>query len=261
VRSGFATSDGARLFYETTGDGPAVVLIHGGLWDGRMWDPQIQPLSRHHRLIRYDVRGYGRSDRIEKPYADHQDLDAVLDELEVERAALVGLSMGGRIAVEAALVLPQRVRALVLTPWALPGWDGWSEALIRRDAEVDAAVEAGDLERAVDLELAIWTPLQTGDDAGQRRIAHENQQELTAPDVRIGLDPSAHTRLPEVDAPTLIIVGEGDLPEMGTIADILAGGIPGARKVLLEGADHLPNVRRPDEFNRVVLGFLEEAAR
>ena len=101
--SGFAEVNGTRLYYETAGRGLEVVLIHGGLVDSRLWDAQVGPLSKRFRVVRYDLRGFGRSAAADGPFSHLEDLRALLDFLKIERASLVGLSLGGIIAADFAL--------------------------------------------------------------------------------------------------------------------------------------------------------------
>ena len=116
---------GGSLYYEDCGRGPVVVLIHGGNTDRRMWDAEFDGFSQRFRVVRYDVRGFGRSRGRAVPYASHEDLKALLDSLGVARADLVGLSLGGRIAIDFALQHPDRVRRLVLAGPGLSGFP-WS---------------------------------------------------------------------------------------------------------------------------------------
>jgi len=112
-RTGFVEVEGGSLYAESGGEGSPLVMIHPGLWDSRTWDPQIQAFTEEHRVVRYDVRGYGRSSVPSpgRPYSHVRDLLTVMDAHEVERAALIGCSMGGAIAVDAALSAPERVTA------------------------------------------------------------------------------------------------------------------------------------------------------
>jgi pimeloyl-ACP methyl ester carboxylesterase len=255
-----------ELFYESEGEGPAVTLIHPGLWDSRTWEPQIPALVEGgYHALRYDVRGYGRSSRLTgAPYSHVRDLEALMKGLGIERSALVSCSMGGEIAIDFTLSHPERVSALVLAASGLGGYEGSAEENAwweRTSVEVDAAIEAGDHERAEDLRLAIWAPLGTGDASGRRirEIAFDNIHELTMDESGAEeLDPPAMRRLQEIAVPTLVIDAADDVPIMHSIADILAGGIPGARKVVIENANHVVNLRQPEEFNRHVLGFLAE---
>jgi pimeloyl-ACP methyl ester carboxylesterase len=125
---------GGELYYEAEGDGVVVVLVQGLALDARMWDDQVPALKDIARVVRYDVRGFGRSTRDADTSCLHaDDLWRLLDQLEVDKAVLVGLSMGGRIVVEATLAAPERVRALVLLDAVLDGvaWDADSERGMR----------------------------------------------------------------------------------------------------------------------------------
>src|SRR5437879_2559353 len=113
VEAGYAEVDGGRLYYETSGDGPAMVLIHAGFLDSRMWDPQIPVFSESHVVIRYDVRGFGGSDVARNKYSDYKDLRGLLAHLSVKTASLVGVSNGGRIASDFAVEHPSMVDHLV----------------------------------------------------------------------------------------------------------------------------------------------------
>ena len=262
----FVQVPGGRLHFEVTGAGPDVTLIHPGLWDSRTWDPQVPVLvDAGYRVIRYDVRGYGRSSRPSgEPYSHVQDLAAVLDEAGVEQTVLIGCSMGGAIAIDFTLEHPDRVRALVPVASGLGGFealqeeDDWWEGV---SAPIDAAIEAGDLERAEDLQLQIWAPLGFDDEAGRliRRIAFDNLHEMTMDvSAHLELDPPAAHRLVEIDVPTLVLIAAHDPPYARRVGELIARGILGARKVTVEGADHVINLRRPREFERLVLGFLAE---
>src|SRR5271166_5735592 len=120
---GFAPVGGTRLFYEVKGMGPALVLIHGGQMDSRMWDDQFALLAKQFTVIRYDVRGYGGSFQPDQLYSDTDDLAGLLDYLKVKNAHIVGLSLGGRIAIDFALVHPKRVKSLTLAGPGLAGYE------------------------------------------------------------------------------------------------------------------------------------------
>lgn len=269
--SRFVDVEGGRMYVEEAGSGDAVVFLHPGLWDSRTWDPQFASFADRYRVLRLDARGYGRSSRPEPgvPYSHARDLRVVLDDAGIERAALVGCSMGGATGIDFTLVHPDRVSALVLAAAGPNGFEGspeqeaaWEAWWNERDAPVDAAVEAGDLERAQDLRLStMWAQLGTDDEGGRRirDIAFDNLHELTMDEsAQIRLDPSAFSRLGEITVPTLVLPADHDPPEMEPIAVAVAERIPGARLVRIPETDHVINLRRPDEFDRVVLGFLAE---
>ncbi len=258
--------DGAHLAFEDVGEGPAVVLLHPGLWDMRTWDPQVPVLTQEgYRVIRYDLRGYGRSSRPSaEPYSHVADLWAVLDHLGVDDAALIGCSMGGRVAIDATLTNPERAWALVAVAAGVGGFeasaeedDWWDDAM----REGYAAYDAGDMVAAQDWRLRVWASMGTDDEAGAaiRRIAMDNLHEMTMDEsAEIELDPPAVHRLHEIDTPTLVIKAEHDPPFSRRTTDLIAAEIPAARIVMLD-ADHVVNLRAPEAFDAALLPFLAEA--
>jgi pimeloyl-ACP methyl ester carboxylesterase len=234
------------------------VLIHPSLWDARIWDDQFDRFSSHHDVIRYDLRGSGRSDPPTRPYSELRDLLTLLEELDIGRCALVGCGSGARLAVDVALASPGVADALVL---ASPGLSGyvWSDpGLPVLEAEVERAVRAGDLEGAMEMQLAVWAPLGSHptSDERVRAIARDNLRVSGRDGASIAAPPSAAERLEEIAAATLVIVGDRDLAETHAIADLLASRIPGASKRVVADADLLVNLRKPEKFNRLVLDFL-----
>ena len=261
-------ADGGSLNHEIAGEGPTVTLLHPGLWDMRTWDREFRALQdAGYRVLRYDARGYGRSSRPEPgaTYSHVRDLEELLGATDVLQTALVGCSMGGGIELDFALEHPERVWALVLVAPALGGFEATEEEE-EWDANayrpVDEALEAGDLERALDRELEIWAPLGVEDERGARirEIAFDNIHQLTMDESgKERLDPPAAHRLGELDVPTLILDPEHDPPHHHRITDLLAREIVGAHKVLVEGADHVINLRQPERFDDLVLPFLADA--
>ncbi|HXJ65830.1 MAG TPA: alpha/beta hydrolase [Actinomycetota bacterium] len=251
---------GGRLWIESRGDGPAALLLHSGLVDSRMFDSQMGSLANGgFRAVRFDFRGYGRSDRPDSAFSDPDDVVAVLDALELDRAALVGSSKGGAVALGMAVEHPDRVTALVLAGSGIPGHPDWSPRMRAIWDEVDEAVKAGDLERAHELDMSPWV-LTLGEPSDDliRAIGHDNAHVLTI-DEELETWPTEplEPRLHEISAPTLVAVGDRDIPEMLAIADLLAERIPNAEgPLVIEGADHLLPTRRPAEFDRAMLEFL-----
>jgi pimeloyl-ACP methyl ester carboxylesterase len=264
--TGFVDVENGRLWYEVAGDGPGVVLLHPGLWDARAWDAQFDVFARRFRVLRYDARGYGRSSRLQpgEPYSNVRDLKAVIDAVGLRRAALVGNSIGGGIAVDAALTHPDRADALVLVSSALggleptPDEDAWFEDRMKG---IEAAIEAGDMEAARRIQMNVWAPLGIDDPTGRAifELAMENIHELTMDESGAEeLDPPAKDRLGEVRVPTLIIPADHDPPFVLRAAAALATGIRDARVVDIAHVDHVIPMRAPDAFNEVVLEFLDE---
>ena len=258
---GFAEINGARVYYEVAGHGPAIVLLHAGIADSRMWDAQFQEFARHYQVIRYDARGYGRSEMPAGPFARHEDLYALLRFLGVERTTLVGLSMGGATAIDFTLTHPEMVSALLPVASGLGGYQ-WSDTIHRYNDEEAAALERGDMDAVFEINLRMWvdgparTPQQV-DAAVRRKVRQMLADASTSTDGRPQqLDPPAITRLGEIRAPMLVIAGDADVPDILAIADLLAAGISGAGKAIIPGVAHMLTMERPAEFNRLVLDFV-----
>jgi pimeloyl-ACP methyl ester carboxylesterase len=253
---------GGRLWIETRGDGEPVLLLHSGLVDSRMFDWQMDPLAdAGYRAVRFDFRGYGRSDRPSSPYSNLDDAVAVLDALELERAAVVGCSLGGAVDLGLAIERAERVSALVLAASGIPGYQDWSPRMRAIWDEVDQAVKAGELERAHELDMSPWV-LTLGEPSDDfiRAIGHDNMHVLEIPE-ELETWPTGplEPNLGDIAVPTLVTVGDRDIPEMLAIADLLAEQIQDAKgPIVIEGADHLLPTRRPAEFNQAMLEFLGE---
>jgi 3-oxoadipate enol-lactonase len=239
--------------------------VHAGIGDRGLWDEQIGPFAERFRVIRPDLRGFGGTPLPGGPFSNVNDLRALLDHLEIGRAALVGNSFGGRVCLDFALEHPERVGALVLVNSAPSGHEG-SPALDALDEEEDALLEAGRIDDAVELTLRTWLG-PVGATARERvaAMARRSYEVVLAayereppPGPVAWADPPAAARLTEIRAVTLVVAGADDLPDFLAISERLAAEIPGARKELVEGARHVPALERPDEFNRIVLGFLDE---
>jgi pimeloyl-ACP methyl ester carboxylesterase len=253
------------------GDGPAVALIHAGICDSRMWEPQWAAFARDHRTVRYDLRGFGRSELGPGRYAHARDLANLLEGLGVSRAALVGASFGGRVAMELAVARPDLVEALVLAGASLPGHD-WSEPMRAFFAGEEAAMERGDLDAAVEANLRLWVdgqgrPPGAVDPAVRERVRVMQRRafELQLPiyqdperDEEEELEPGWADRLDTVWAPALVLVGEHDVADFHQLADRIAGELPRATAGTVAGAAHLPSMERPADFNQRALAFLAE---
>jgi 3-oxoadipate enol-lactonase len=262
--SGVASVNSTTLYYESRGTGPAVVLLEGGNLDRRMWDDQWDQLAAGFRLIRYDVRGFGSSGPTGSPYSAQEDLYALLRYLRIDRVSLVGLSLGGRIAIDFALEHPAMVKALVLAGPGLSGWS-WSAADNAWFAPIDSAVAARDSIRAAELWLKspYMAPAMENPDLAPRlhRLAIGNAHFWLEPDSERELRPPAISRLGQIQAPTLLILGSRDVPDIHRIVDTLARVIPLAKRVVFQGSGHMVNLEQAERFNRVVLDFLRERGR
>jgi len=271
-QAGYADVDGAQLYYEVAGSGPAVTLLHFGLGDSRFWDDQFSVFAEHYTVVRYDYRGFGRSSMPPGEYSQRADLNGLLRFLDLQRTALVGVSMGGGLAIDYTLEHPERVSAMVAVAAGLSGYepsDDEQEEMRRLFGPVEEAEKLGELDRANDLEVHLWvdgprrTPEQVSSAVREKvremngnlyRRLEESKQGRPQP-----LNPPATQRLGEIQVPTLVVIGDEDVPGLIHFSDIIAADIPGARKVVMRDTAHAPNMERPDQFNHIVLEFLGSA--
>lgn len=250
--------NGARLWYDEAGQGPAVVLLHGDLGDSGLWEPVVPFLAERFRTIRTDFRFYGRSVGPLAPFSYHADVLGTLDELAIERAALVGLSLGGSVALDLALDHPDRVWAVAGVAPALSGHEAaaYSEA---QEAAYEAALAERDVEAAREIDLAVWAPL--GADERIRRLWHATPDADPLPpgcESRLPARP-ARQRLGELRVPALVVTVAHDPPGFREIGPLVGREAPGARHVELD-SDRYVTLREPELLARTLVAFLAEAA-
>lgn len=257
---------GAHLAGAQAGDGPAVVFLHAGVADKRMWGDQQDALSDRYRTIAYDRRGFGETAAADEPFTNVDDLRAVLDALGVATAVLVGCSQGGLVAINFALAYPQRVSALVLIATAVSGAPGAADLppeIQARVDELDAAEEAGDLTRVNELEAVLWldgpaSPAGRVDGRARDLFLDMNSIALAHPELTGEIEaPAAYGRLAELAMPVLVLWGDLDFPHIRQRAQVLVGTIPDARGVEIPGTAHLPSLEQPERVNELLRGFLD----
>jgi len=267
TQSGFATVEKAKIYFETAGSGTPFVMIHAGVADSRQWNNEFAFFARDYQVIRYDMRGYGKSEPFDGEFSHMGDLISVLETLKIhEPIILMGCSMGGGLAMDFALTHPSRVKALIMVgsgPSGLeldvPTPDKFSEA--------EKAYEAGDLDLLAELETQIWfdgagrTPEKVNQT--MRKLAYEmNRNALEQESKQLGkrlpnTEAMAFDRLGNLKIPVLVIVGAHDIPYILTSADYMNDKIPGVQKVQIADAAHLPNMDHPDEFQEIIENFLK----
>jgi len=261
----------SELHHEVAGEGPPVVLLHEGIADSRMWEPQWATFPPLYRTVRYDMRGFGESPPLSGSVSHSRDLVGLIESLELAPTALVGVSMGGTVALDVAVARPELVSALVLVGSGLRGHE-FSEETQAGWAEEEEAFERGDLDAAVETNLRMWVdgPHRSAEevDPDVRRRVGEMQRRAFELDQTVEGEPTFEVlapdypeRLGEIRVPTLILVGEVDRPEMHEIADRLEAGIPDTRRGTIVGTAHVPSMERPHEFDQLVLGFLAEVTQ
>lgn len=267
-RRRLAVADGGELAYDEAGDGAPIVLLHEGIADRRMWDADLPRLSRHHRVVRYDLRGYGGSAPASAPFSSVEDLRGVIDALGLPRPVVLGPSIGGRIAIDFALAHPTKLSALVLVAPGLSGWeptqDPGEQAALAEDMRLsNAAQEAwmnGRTEPALEALRTLWASALEGAALDHFRTmvranAKEIFEEVSARHDRPAERPAA-SRLGEIRVPVLVLVGDRDNPLCGYLGRRVAKAIPHARYVLVPGGDHVLNLSAPAAFATALDGFL-----
>ena len=267
--TGFAEVNGTKLYYEIAGSGDPIVLIHGWSFDTRCWNDQFAAFARDYRVLRYDLRGFGKSALPDtgQSYSHTDDLIALLDFLGLEKVHVLGHSFGGRIAIDFALNYPERTITLLLA---------------------DAAMDVTGLELSEELADWIGNTWQTGRESGIEQakeiwikgspLAPAMQNPNAAKKVKqmiddysgwhwenndpyVGITPYPPEKLSEINTPTLIIVGELNPQDYHVAADLQRKYIPHSTKVVLPEAGHALNIERPEQFNEIVLNFLSDVSK
>jgi pimeloyl-ACP methyl ester carboxylesterase len=267
-KSGYVKIDGAQIYYEAAGTESPFVMIHAGVADNRQWNNEFDYFAQSHRVLRYDMRGYGKSEPAEGEFNHMNDLAAVLDTVNInEPAIIMGCSMGGGLAMDFALTYPSRVKALIMVG---SGPSGLELDLPdpAKFADVEKAYDAGDLDLVAELEIQIWfdgmdrTPGQV--DQEMRKLAYEmNRKALDHEAKGLGKrmpnrESPAFDRLTDLNVPVLVIVGAHDIPYILAASEYMIEKIPKGKKAVIKKGAHLPNMDQPDEFQKIVESFLNE---
>jgi pimeloyl-ACP methyl ester carboxylesterase len=269
IREGFCPVPGGLIYYQLAGSGPPVVLIHAGIADHRMWDAQMAALTPHYTVLRYDCRNYGRTTTEPVAFSNRQDLADLMDHLSITRAAVVGCSRGGMLALDFAIERPERVSALGWVCSGVSGWQPPDELFSAEDValwnKMEAAEKAHDWEQVATLDVRAWVdgPLQPegrADPAVRKAVYEMALNNYTVAQVAGAepqpMQPAALGRLGELRAPTLAFVGDLDSADTPAAADMLAANALNVRVEHFPDAAHLPNMERPEQFNALLLEFL-----
>jgi 3-oxoadipate enol-lactonase len=264
---------GCGLYVVDDGAGPPIILLHAGVADLRAWDGMVAPLvAAGYRVIRFDTRGYGRSLTEDVEFSHRADLLAVMDALDVGRAALVGNSRGGTIAFDTAIEFPDRVVAVVGVGAGPGGYDGGStpeEAAIEAAYERVDSADPFDAAALTEFEVGVW-----GDGPGQppgrlapeaRRLLYDMGLPLNDPArVRgreVRLDPPAVERMAELRCPILAVAGSLDFSGVVNAARMLEADAPDARAVIWDDAAHMIGMEQPDRLAAEIVSFLAPMGR
>ena len=271
TNSGFVNIDNAKLYVETAGKGMPLLMIHAGVADCRQWNNEFAYFAQDCYVIRYDMRGYGKSETVEGEFSHMSDLVSLLNALGIDEPLVVmGCSMGGGLAMDLALTHPSKVKALIMVGSAPSGLE-LDVPTPPKFADAEKAFEAGNFDLVAEIETQIWfdgtgrTPEQVNQtmrkllyDMDRLALSHEaKQQGKRLPNT----DTPAFDRLKDLDIPVLIIVGSHDTPYIHAAADYLEENLNLGRKVIIEDAAHLPNMDHPQKFQEIVKDFLAGLVR
>jgi len=262
----FISANGTQIAYTDQGTEHAntIVMIHAGICDQRMWQPQVTHFVNNYRVITLDLRGFGQTKMGSTSFTFHDDVLAVMDHLGITKAWLLACSMGGAVALDLALTKPDRVLGLLLSGPALGGYRYTGTPHLLREA-IHKAEEDGNLEQVSELEVQMWVD-------GIGRIPQEVSAEVrklvwemnliplrvdeAAWELEQEIDPPAIERLSEITVPTLILIGGLDPAPSQERANLLLAGIADSEKITINGTAHLPNMEKPAEFNAYIDEFL-----
>lgn len=266
AESGYVEVPGGQLYFEVEGTGRPVMLIPGGLGDLRMWDKQVGAFAERYRVIRYDPRGYGRTETDDIAFSNRDDAAAVLGHVGAASCHLVGQSRGGTIALDLTLERPELVDSLVLVASGAGGFQPQLPDGVEPPPwdEMERMWEAREWDQLSELEAQVWVDgwgqPATRVDPNLRRKVHDrilSTYQAAKPEGQPQpLEPAAATRLDEVRVPTLVIIGTVDEPGGILNSRHVADKIAGARLATFEGVAHMVQLEQPERFNTLVLEFL-----
>ena len=265
VVKGKAPINGADLYYEIKGKGSPVILIHGTTLDTRMWDDQFDKFAEKYKVIRYDMRGHGKSsDPVAGvPYSHVEDLNVLMEYLKCDKAALVGLSSGGKVAIAFSLAHPEKVAALVAADPVIDGFAYFGNGgFLTRFIKVFGEGRKGNLKGALDLWVAdpLFAPALRNPDVAKKlkRIVYDHRGfRFLKKDPVFWPKPPSIRRLSHIDKPALVILGELDIPDINAIAQIVATQVKDAKLEIIKDCGHMTNMEKPDKFNQLVLDFMD----
>lgn len=270
IDSGYAEVNGTKLYWETAGIGETIVLIHGSFGDRRFWDFQFTALSKKYKVLRYDVRGYGKSalPKSEEPYTDAEDLNALMEYLEIKKAHICGLSLGSIVGIDFTLSHPDKLISLILCGPRVAGDATDEYRTVNADTIRGIIAKTTDILKNKSSKEAtdyLWTGNHS---MGKTVISSITREKL----LNMGYEyswwrylntskrgqvfPMAIKKLYEIKIPTLIITAEYDLELCKEIAAIIMKEIAGAKLISIKGAGHIMNMDKPRKFNKVFFKFI-----
>jgi len=261
--TGFAKVNGTTLYYEVAGSGEPLVLVHGNFGDCRHWDYNFRELARKFKVIRYDVRGYGRSDSSPKgfQYKDHADLKALLDYLGIKKAHIAGFSMGSGIVINFALEYPEMCKSLIpVGPWVCGYTPSTIQEFSRDFGQIPSIIEQGGTDAAAEqlIKFPIFKADASSDEVKEfiSEVAKNYSFLHWTGEGPVRIEPDAVNMLDRIKVPTLIITSEYDINACLEIAGLLDEKIENSMMVIIPGATHFMMMDKPQEFNNALVNFI-----
>jgi 3-oxoadipate enol-lactonase len=262
VDSGYVNIDGGKLFYEIAGKGDNIVLLHDGMVNCRIWDEQFQVLAMNYRVVRYDRRGYGKSSDPQTKYSHIDDLNQVFTQLNIAKAIIFGMSSGGRLAIDFTLKYPDKVKGLVLVG-AVVGGLGYTSHMDTRGGNFNPQTLNSDPEKIIKYFITDDPyEIYSGNIAAKEKVmkllpyfGRDNRVPTRPPD-RVAVK-----FLSEIKVPTLILVGEFDIPDVHAHAGAINAGIPNSKREIIPKSGHLIPIEQPVLFNEAVRNYLSKIAK
>jgi 3-oxoadipate enol-lactonase len=261
VDTGYVHVDGGRLFYEIAGEGENIVLIHDGMVHREIWNEQFPVLAKDHRVVRYDRQGYGKSSDPQGSYSHIEDLNQIFVQLKIDKAIIFGMSSGGGLAIDFTLKYPEKVSALVLVGAVVSGY-GYSPHMMNRGGHLKSLAELSDPQKVI--QYFVWEDpyeIYSENTRAKEMVVKllEANQHQDMGGTLIPPDRPAARFLSEIKVPTLVLVGEYDIPDVHAHAGVIQFGIPDAKREIILKSGHLIPLEQPEAFNASVLKFLNRA--
>lgn len=268
--SGYAEINNARLYYETAGTGKPIVMIHAGIADSRMWENEFMAFGETHRVIRFDLRGYGKSLPVKGEFNLQDDLAAALTTLDVETPLiLMGCSIVAGLAMDFAWTHPEKIQSLILVGGAPDDLELETQGPDELFAQSEQAFQKGDIDQVAEIDMKIWfdgfgrptadlDPEIRKEAYNMARLVARHEIKQLGTHIRKSFDKSGIERLRELMMPVLVVIGENNLPYLCVAADYMVEHLHNGMKVEIPNAAHLPNMEHPRLFQTVVSQFLAE---
>jgi len=264
IRTGFATVGNGKMYFEMAGTGKPLLLLHSGIADHRMWAGQCREFSRHFQVIMPDFRGYGKSPAPDESFHHYEDIHALIQHLRFTSVNVAGCSLGGKMAIEMAIAYPEMVSRLILIAPGMSGYEYRDKETLAKDSTLEGLIASGKREEVADMLVDIWVVglkrhREAVDSAARalvREMILDNYASVTDKYPETPPEFDLMSRLVEIRVPTLVMIGDSDLPDMQSISQLVADRIRGAKRLLIPGAAHLPNLENGVLFSQSVIDFL-----